>query len=133
MGVMHSMCNSALNSHPTRGFCAVRQPDPLSAPYVVPSDNEGGGPSGHFSDFHGGMAVPALELKPGMKRATSILRINRWLQVNGYTHGPDCVTRHGGHANRRPGACSDATCPFGIMRADIFEQNAAALATRRGR
>jgi len=52
-GVLHTDCNSRLNSHPTRGFCTERSANLTMPPYSPPLGDDGGGPTGHFADTWG--------------------------------------------------------------------------------
>ena len=121
-GVLHTDCNSRLNSHPTRGFCTERSANLTMPPYSPPLGDDGGGPTGHFADTWGGLVTAPIELDPNKCRASNMRRINIWLRQNNYVHSDDCSPKGGYRKRTRTGACLHDDCPFGNKRADIIEE-----------
>ena len=118
--LVHKHCNSVTNSHIACGHDVARQRHNAESRYTLPAGVALGGPSGYFTDFHGGDTRPLPEIHPANGKNANMRYISNWLTQQGITHAPHCTGRGGRRS--QPGACRHDDCPFGNARADLITQ-----------
>ena len=136
--LLHSGCNSRWNSHPTNGYAVSRCQNPSLPAFTLRDGQLGGGPTRAWADHWGTDTQTAPpEISPTIRMLSNKLRLNSWLDANGYLHSDTCPSGPSGRLGFRSkvlGGCPEDTCPYGLKRVELIESlGGATVYSGRGR